>query len=96
MKKAIAAGLVIAGIMTVTGSALADTKKPETKLVKPPLSRDIREDFGRKKPPMSRDKRPPLPPDGKHPRLSDDKRPPMPPRSGDKRPPEFDRKQPKK
>ena len=101
MKKALAAGIVLAGLMAVSGTAFATDKtaqfQPKYDKVakvqsqKPPVPP---EGFSGKRPMMSSDKRPPLPPDGRHPRVSRDKRPPMPPRSGDRRPPEFDRNQP--
>ena len=98
MKKALTAGIVLAGVIAVSGSAFAAPKKPlpqqETPLKvqeqnqKPPIPA---EGFKGKQPPvMSRDKRPPVPPDGKLPPKeahSGDKRPPMPPRSDDRRPP---------
>ena len=110
MKKALAAGLILAGIIAVSGTSLAEAKavqnihemreKANLSKQRPP---EPPRDFDGKRPPMmSRDirsnkNRPPLPPDNKHPRVSRDrrpdegKRPPMPPRSGDRRPPEFDR-----
>lgn len=90
MKKALTAGLVLAGIIAISGTSFAAQHKPPKDFdgKRPPMmSRDIRSDKNR----------PPLPPDNKHPRVSRDrrpnegKRPPMPPRSGDRRPPEFDR-----
>lgn len=100
MKKVIVAGLVIAGIMTVTGAALAVPKRPEPKLGKPPVSSDMREDFSRRHPPMSREirnekNRPSLPPDNRHPRVRNNERPPMSPHSRDRRPPEAIRVQPR-
>ena len=102
MNKALTAGLVLAGVFAVSGSAFAAPKKPVLPLgmreaakvqaqnQKPPMPP---EGFKGKRPPViSRDKKPPVPPDGKH--MSRDKRPPMPPRSGDRRPPEFDNRQP--
>ena len=102
MKKALTAGIVLAGILAVSGSAFAAPKKPvppqemqkvakvQPQNQKPPMPP---EGFDGKRPPlMSRDKRPPMPPDGRQ--MSRDKRPPMPPRSGDRRPPEFDNRQP--
>ena len=93
MKKALTAGIVLAGIM-VTGSAFAAEKpapipqKYETvakvQNQRPP---EPPKEFDGKRPALSRDKRPPMPPDDRYPRVSRDKRPPMPPRSGDKRPP---------
>ncbi len=64
MKKVIAAGLVLAGIMALSGTSFAEVrpKLPET--------------FDRERHEMSRDKRPPLPPDNRHPRISRDRRPP--------------------
>lgn len=111
MKKALTAGIVLAGVLAVSGSAFAAPKKPQLQQEmrkiakvqpqnqKPPMPP---EGFDRKQPPMSRDirneqNRPPMPPDGKLPPKeahSRDKRPPMPPRSGDRRPPEFDNRQP--
>ena len=98
MKRKIIAGLIFAGVLGISGTALAgvnihidfgSTKyrpvaKTQTQKQRPP------ENFQKgQRPPMSHD-RPPMPPDGKHPKMSGDKRPPMPPRSGDRRPPEFD------
>ena len=91
MKKALTAGIILA--MALSGTSFAASSKP----LEPP------KDFDGKRPPMmSRDirsdkNRPPLPPDDRHPRVSrdkrpnDDRRPPRHPRSGDRRPPEFDR-----
>ncbi len=105
MKKALAAGLVLAGLM-VTGTAFAAPYRPG-KFVPKILSEEARlqaqkpatppEKFDRKPPQMSQDKRPPMPHDDRHERVSRDKRPPLPPDdrhprvSRDKRPPEFDR-----
>ena len=99
MKKAMTAGLVIAGIIALSGTSFAENKtgriirdsgvkvaKTQTGRQRPP---EPPEGFDRMNRPMSRDKRPPLPPDGRHPRISGDKRPPFPPRSGDRRPPEH-------
>lgn len=90
MKKALTAGLVLAGIIAMSGTSFAAQHKPprdfDGKRL-PMMSRDIRSE---------RD-RPPLPPDDRHPRVSrdrrpnDDRRPPRHLRSGDRRPPEFDR-----
>ena len=79
MKKALTAGIVLAGIM-VTGSAFA-AEKPAPIPQKYETVAKVQ------------NQRPPEPPkefDGKRPALSRDKRPPMPPRSGDKRPPRQD------
>ena len=100
MKRKVLAGLVAAGVLGISGAALADcdfnielgSQKFETVAKaqnqemrgKPPAMPS-----GDKRPPMmmSGDRRPPEPPDGKCPPMSGDKRPPK-PRSGDKRPPE--------
>ncbi|MBQ3759584.1 MAG: hypothetical protein IJQ15_05130 [Synergistaceae bacterium] len=108
MKKALTAGLVLAGVLAVSGSAFAAPKKPvlpkgtqlpqEMRKIAKVQQNDQKppmppEGFDGKRPPlMSRDKRPPMPPDGRQ--MSRDKRPPMPPRSGDRRPPEFDNRPP--
>ncbi len=97
MKKALTAGLVLAGVMAVSGSAFAGVNVnvnidvPGAKIV---ASKQTQK------------QRPPEPPEGfqkgqRPPMMSRDigngqNRPPMPPRSGDKRPPEFDGKKPQK
>ena len=101
MKKALTAGIVLAGVLVVSGSAFAAPKKVPAKPSKTQNQYEKREGFEKRLPPMSRDigseqSKPPMPPDGKHPRISGDKRPPMPPRSGDKRPPKSEGKQFKK
>ena len=77
MKSKVAAGLVLAGVLGIAGTALAkDMPKyaATTSTKKPP------EFDGKKRPPMSGDKR--LPKfDGKRPPMSGDKRLPMPPKS---------------
>ena len=105
MRKALTAGIVLAGVLSVSVMALAEgnikAAIPEARntaakaQVQKPRPPEPPEGFDGKRPPMmSRDmngQRPPMPPDGKRPpRMSGDKRPPMPPRSGDRRPPEFD------
>ncbi|MBQ7169234.1 MAG: hypothetical protein IJR63_04965 [Synergistaceae bacterium] len=111
MKKAVAAGLVLAEVLAVTGTSFAEIREnfavwdkgrkvasTQPARPRPPEPPDT---ISSKRPPMSRDvrrpdDRPPMPPDDRHPRISPDKRPPMPPRSGDRRPPEFDRNQPRR
>lgn len=84
MKRKIIAGLIFAGVLGISGTALADV--------------NIHIDFGSTKyrpvaKTQTQKQRPPEPPEGfqrdKRPPMSHD-RPPMPPRSGDRRPPEFD------
>ena len=90
MKRALTAGIILAGIMAMSGTSFAAQDRPPRDFdgKRPPMmSRDIRNDKNR----------PPLPPDKRHPRLSHDRRPNegrRPPHSGDRRPPEFDRKAP--
>lgn len=90
MKKALTAGIILAGIIAMSGTSFAAQHKPPKDFdgKRPPMmSRDIRSDKNR----------PPLLPDERHPRVSRDRRPDegrRPPkhlRSGDRRPPEFDR-----
>ena len=71
MTRALTAGIIIAGIMAISGTSFAAHSRPP----EPPR------DFDGKHPPISRDirserNRPPLPPDKKHPRVSYDRRPP--------------------
>ncbi|MBQ7155400.1 MAG: hypothetical protein IJR85_07610 [Synergistaceae bacterium] len=101
MKSKVAAGLVLAGVLGIAGTALAkdmpkyaattSTKKPPMEFQqgeRPPLPPKGAPSFdkkppefdGKKRPPMSGDKR--LPKfDGKRPPMSGDKRLPMPPKS---------------
>jgi len=102
MKNKVLAVLTFAGVLGVTGAALADVNinvdiegtkfRPiaKTQTQRPP---EPPEGFNGKRPPMSRDinGRPPMPPkDGKRPPMSGDRQPPPKPRSDDRRPPEFD------
>ncbi len=103
MKHKVIAGLIFAGVLGISGTALADMnvnvniEMPDTRIAKTQTQKQRPSqppaNFQKgQRPPMSGDKRPPMPPDGKHPKMSGEKRPPMPPRSGDRRPPEFDGK----
>ncbi|MBQ6971445.1 MAG: hypothetical protein IJP86_03710 [Synergistaceae bacterium] len=109
MKKALTAGLVLAGVLAVTGSAFAAKKpapepepKPRMQIVADKVD-EIERRSGKKpalppaqRPPViSRDRRPTTSPSPQRPPMSRDTRPPMPPRSGDRRPQDFGRVQPR-
>ena len=86
MKSRVVAGLALAGVLGIAGTALANDM--------PKYAANT----NRKKPPVEfkQGERPSLPPKGAH---SGDKRPPefngnRPPMSGDKRPPKLDGKRP--
>lgn len=95
MKK-IVAGLIFAGVVGISGTALAAQARPKNDEmfdaigVKVNITRP-----GQKiatvpqKPNIQGINRPPEPPRGKRPPMSNDRRPPK-PRSGDRKPPEFD------
>lgn len=97
MKHKVIAGLVVAGVLGISGAAFANVNVnvnidiPDTRIAKTQTQKQRPpENFQKgQRPPMSHD-RPAMPPDGRHPKMSGDKRPPMPPRSGDRRPPEND------
>ncbi len=111
MKRKVLAGLVVAGVVGISGAALADfdfsvdlgSQKFET--VAKAQNQKLRGNppampSGDRRPPMmmSGDRRPPEPPDGKFGPMSGDKRPPR-NISGDRRPPEppsGDKRPPKK
>lgn len=93
MKKALTAGIVLAGVLAVSGSAFAAPKKPDVLKWNQQRYEQPSDNGQLPPPPHSGDKRPPMPPDNRHPRVSPDKRPPMPPRSGDRRPPALNRYQ---
>lgn len=101
MNKAFTAGLILAGIIAVSGTSFAEAKAKvirninETKAAKAQFDRHIPpeppRDFDGKRPPMmSRDRHH----DDRHHGSKPDRRPHVPPHSMDRRPPEFDRKQP--
>ncbi len=82
MKKAMTAGLVIAGIIALSGTSFAENK----------TDRIIRDSGVKVAKTQTGRQRPPEPPEGfdrMNRPISRDKRPPLPPRSGDRRPPEH-------
>jgi len=96
MKRALAAGLILAGIIAVSGTSLAEAKavqnihemREKANLSKQRPLEPTRDFDGKRPPMMSRDRRP----DDRHYGSKPDRRPSRPPRSGDRRPPEFDRR----
>lgn len=93
-KRKVLAGLALAGVLWIAGTALAEVKENAKFEDLPKYAANTQ---SRKRPPEFKEgERPSLPPKGAHsadkrPQKFDGKRPPM---SGDKRPPKFDGKRP--
>ena len=96
MKNKVLAGLVVAGVLGISGAAFAGTVVRGTIDIAPAFaaktqSQKLPPKFDEKRPPLSRDNRLPPPPGAhspdKRPQKFDGKRPPMPPMSRDNRMP---------